>query len=91
MNTIKSATKEPKVSKLPGPKPVPCALTKTSKNVTVSASNLKRSQIAHPGNFIDFLFIYLFFTLENFEMSLSKISAALKFFNMVLLSLKISK
>lgn len=59
MNTIKSATKEPKVSKLPVPKPVPCALSKTSKNVTVGASDLKRSQIAHPGKFIDFLFYFL--------------------------------
>nr|XP_011461355.1 PREDICTED: uncharacterized protein LOC101293083 [Fragaria vesca subsp. vesca] len=50
VNTIMSATKEPKVSKLPVPKPVPCALSKTSKNVTVSASDLKRSQIAHPVN-----------------------------------------
>lgn len=56
MNTIKSATKEPKVSKLPVPKPIPCVLTKTSKNVTVGASDLKRSQIAHPGNFIDLFF-----------------------------------
>lgn len=56
MNTLKSATKEPKISKLPVPKPVPCALSKTSKNVTVGASDLKQSQIAHPGNDLDVFF-----------------------------------
>lgn len=64
MNTIMSATKEPKVSKLPVPKPVPCALSKTSKNVTVGASDLKRSQIAHPGNVLDIYLFLLWRTLK---------------------------
>lgn len=54
MNTMKSPIKEPKVSKIPVPRPDSSLLSRTSKNVTVGANDLKRNQIAHPGNiFID--------------------------------------
>ncbi|KAM1581629.1 hypothetical protein ACFX15_029042 [Malus domestica] len=48
VNTMKSPIKEPKVSKIPVPRPDSCLLSRTSKNVTVGANDLKRNQIAHP-------------------------------------------